>query len=245
MFSFFKKKSQPAELPFSTDIHAHIIPGVDDGAKTPEEAAEIIANMERWGINRIIASPHYTAATFENSPAKLTPAWESLKKELAARGSGVQVEFSGEYRIDDHLAHCLETGDMSLMPNNFILIENSFLQEPGNLDNLVFELQVKGLRPILAHPERYAYYHSKPARYRRLHDAGLLFQINLLSLAGAYDKEAVRVAERLIAEGLVDYVGTDIHNMRHVGIIDNYLSTKTARRHFDSLRDRIGNDRDF
>lgn len=245
MFSFFRKKRQPASLPFTTDIHAHVIPGVDDGATDPANAADIIEGMREWGIKRIIASPHYTLGTFENTPAKLQPAYDALKEELKKRGTDIDISFGGEYRIDDHFMNCLESGEISLMPNQHILIENSFLQEPGNLDRLVFDLQVKGLRPIMAHPERYAYYHNKFGRYQKLHDAGLSFQINLLSIAGAYGKEVEKIAEKLMDAGLVDYVGTDIHNLRHVEIINQYLRTKNAEKHFHTLAGRIRNDRDF
>lgn len=204
MFSFFSKKREPIQLPFRTDIHCHIIPGVDDGSPDAATSADLIENMQRWGITRIIASPHVTQGTFENTPETLEPAFRELRDELDRRGNNIDISYSGEYRIDDFLKRRLDQGDIKLMPNGFIIIENSFLQEPWNIDRLIFDLQVRGMRPILAHPERYTYYFKKPNRYRKLHDAGLAFQINVLSLAGAYGKPEQKVAEQLIADGLVD-----------------------------------------
>lgn len=245
MFSFFSKKRSPIEFPVHTDIHCHIIPGVDDGSPDPKTSADLIENMQRWGIRRIIASPHFTQGTFENSTATLDPALAALKDELKARGNDIDVTYSGEYRIDDFLQQKLDANDITLMPGGHMIIENSFLQEPWNIDQLVFDLQVRGIRPILAHPERYSYYYNKFKRYRQLHEAGLAFQINVLSLAGAYGKAEQKIAEQLIAEGLVDYLGTDLHRQRHVEAIDEYLTTKTAEKHFHALAGLVRNDEDF
>lgn len=245
MFSFFSKKREPIQLPFHTDIHCHIIPGVDDGSPDAATSANLIENMQRWGIRRIIASPHVTQGTFENTPETLEPAFCELREELDKRQNNIDISYSGEYRIDDLLMRRLESGNIKLMPNGFIIIENSFLQEPWNIERLVFDLQVRGIRPILAHPERYTYYYNKPKRYRKLHDAGLAFQINVLSLAGAYGKAEQKVAEQLIADGLVDYLGTDLHRARHVEAIDEYLCSKNAGKHFHALDGKLRNDTDF
>ena len=245
MFSFFSKKREPIQLTFRTDNHCHIITGVDDGSPDAATSADLIENMQRWGITRIIASPHVTQGTFENTPETLEPAFRELRDELDRRGNNIDISYSGEYRIDDFLKRRLDQGDIKLMPNGFIIIENSFLQEPWNIDRLIFDLQVRGMRPILAHPERYTYYFKKPNRYRKLHDAGLAFQINVLSLAGAYGKPEQKVAEQLIADGLVDYLGTDLHRARHVEAIDEYLRTKTAEKHFHALAGKLRNDIDF
>lgn len=245
MFSFFSKKREPIQLPFHTDIHCHIIPGVDDGSPDAATSANLIENMQRWGIRRIIASPHVTQGTFENTPETLEPAFCELREELDKRQNNIDISYSGEYRIDDLLMRRLESGNIKLMPNGFIIIENSFLQEPWNIERLVFDLQVRGIRPILAHPERYTYYYNKPKRYRKLHDAGLAFQINVLSLAGAYGKAEQKVAEQLIADGLVDYLGTDLHRARHVEAIDEYLCSKNAGKHFHALAGKLRNDTDF
>ena len=85
------------------------------------------------------------------------------------------------------------------------------MQEPWNLETLIFDLQVKGMQPILAHPERYSYYYNRKDRLKELHKTGLMFQINLLSPAGAYGKAERKAAEYLIKEGLVDFIGTDLH----------------------------------
>lgn len=246
MFNFFKSKPKdPVKLCFNTDIHCHVIPGIDDGAKTAESAADLIERMQGWGIERIIASPHVTQETFENNSATIKPALESLHSELSMRGNSIEMLHSAEYRIDSLLSKRLENNDIMPYPNDYILIENSFLQEPWNIDQLVFDLQVRGLNPILAHPERYLYYHHRPERYKQLHEAGLALQINLLSLAGYYGPGEQKIARHLIKEGLVNFIGTDLHNTRHADAIDAYLRTSAARSDMAALAPLIQNNTAF
>jgi tyrosine-protein phosphatase YwqE len=126
-------------------------------------------------------------------------------------------------------------------PKNYLLIENSFIQEPWNLDDLIFSLTVKGFKPILAHPERYIYYHSHTKRYNEVHQ-NAKFQINLLSLAGYYGKNVKKMAEWLIENDLVDFIGTDLHGQRHIECLREYLSSRDARRHRDMTASHILND---
>ncbi len=246
MFNIFKKKpKEAAKLCFHTDIHCHVVPGVDDGSPDPATSADLIEAMQSFGIDTIFASPHVTQHTFENSIGTITPAMAELRAELEKRGNNIKIDHSAEYRIDELFHRRLEDNELMLLPNDYILIENSYLQEPWNLDQLVFDLQVRGLRPILAHPERYPYYFNRKDRYEELHNAGLLFQINLLSLAEAYGKAEKAVARYLIDKELVDFMGTDIHKKSHIEAIRNYLLTKEAHTEMDVLRGRLLNDSAF
>ncbi|MCM1065953.1 MAG: hypothetical protein NC418_00075 [Muribaculaceae bacterium] len=244
MFDFLKKKPKtPAELCFATDIHCHVVPGVDDGSPDAATSADLIEQMQAWGIKRIIASPHVTQSTFENDHSTIDPAMEALRAELARRGNSIDVSHSAEYRIDELFMNRLEKGDIMPLPAGHLLIENSFMVEPWNLDQLVFDLQVRGYKPILAHPERYSYYYGKKDRYKELHRAGLMFQINLLSLASAYGKAERKIAEYLIAEGLVDFIGTDIHRQSHIDAINAYLTTREAHADMAALSQVVKNDK--
>lgn len=246
LFSFLSKKSEPARLPFKTDIHCHIVPGVDDGSPDVETSVELVKRMGEWGIERIIATPHITEATFENTPEILDPALDELLDGLRAKGVNIPVSRASENRIDDFFREQFAAGQITPYPNNYILVENSFIQEPWDLDQFLFDLKIKGYHPILAHPERFHYYFDEhPERYDAIHRAGTYFQINVLSLAGAYSKQEKRAAEKLIEKGYVDFLGTDLHNFRHADAIDAYLRTKDARRHFAALENRIMNDKVF
>lgn len=244
ILSIFGKKRAPQQLPFVTDIHCHIVPGVDDGSPDAATSVQLVKRMQQWGIKRIIATPHVTESTFENTPDILDPALAELRTALADSGVEIDVDRSSENRVDDYTIDLLQRGLIKLMPNNYILVESSFIQEPWQLDQFLYETKIKGMRPILAHPERYHYFHDTH-RYDDLHRTGTLFQVNVLSLAGAYGKTEKKVAERLVARGLVDFLGTDLHTLRHADIIDHYLTTGDARRHFDALEGRLLNDRVF
>ena len=241
MFNFFSKKT-PEKLWFATDIHCHIIPGIDDGSPSAEKSVELVENMQAWGIERIFASPHVTQGSFPNTPETIAAARKKLQDALDAKGNPLQLDNSAEYRLDDLFAQQGDKGILLTLPGNRLLVENSFIQEPMGFDNLLFELQVSGFRPILVHPERYYYYYSDPDRYRAIHNAGVEFQINLLSLSGYYGKDEKRIAEKLIDMGLVDYVGTDLHGRRHVDSINAYLGSRDFRRHRAALENVIKND---
>lgn len=235
MFDFLKKKQQPVGLCFSTDIHCHIVPGVDDGSPDASTSADLIERMQGWGIKRIIASPHVTQDSFENTPETLAPAFDALKTELEARGNCIEISHSAEYRIDEFFMEQLKAENIISLPNGYLLVENSFIQEPWNLDQLLFDLKVRGYKPILVHPERYYYYYGKRSRYEEIHSTGTLFQINLLSLAGYYGKDEKAIAEHLIDKGFADFIGTDLHHHRHADSIDAYLASKDCRRHAQKL----------
>lgn len=245
IFNIFSRKRDPIQLPYTTDIHSHILPGVDDGSPDVDTSLYLVNSMAKWGLRHIIATPH-VSETFENTPDILDPALEELQDAVLKTGLDIQISRSSENRIDDTFRSQLKSGLITTLPNNYLLVENSFFQEPWLLDKFLFDLKMDGYHPILAHPERYFYYHTiSPERYAQLHRAGNLFQINILSLAGAYGKDEKRAAERLIEKDFVDFLGTDLHNKAHVDIINSYLCSKDAVRHFSALKDRILNDKVF
>ncbi|MDE6161252.1 MAG: hypothetical protein K2F77_06310 [Muribaculaceae bacterium] len=242
MFSIFSKK-KPEKLWFGTDIHCHILPGIDDGSPSAERSLQLVERMQAWGIERIFASPHVTQGTFPNTPDTIAAARAELQKALDDAGNGMPLGNWAEYRLDDLFAEHRSKGILHTLPGKRLLIENSFVQEPMGYDNLIFELQVDGFQPILAHPERYTYYYENIDRYKAIHNAGVKFQINLLSLAGHYGKDEKRMAEKLTDMGLVDYIGSDLHGLRHADCIDAYLKSRDCIRHRKALENIIENDR--
>ena len=246
MFDIFRKKTAAVpQLFFHTDIHCHLVPGIDDGQREAAGGADLVARQHAWGIDRIICTPHMTQDVFENTPRIIVEAFSLLQAEVESRGIDVRLEWAAEHRMDPFFLEQFEKGNVCPYPNDFILVENSFIQEAWNLDQTLFDISVKGLRPVLAHPERYGYWFDKPARYAQLHQAGTLFQVNLLSLAGYYGKPEKKMAEYLIDNDMVDFLGTDMHNPRHADAIEEYLKSKDYRRHAQKLEGRILNDTVF
>ncbi len=237
MFDFLFRKKQPieAKLPFTTDLHAHIVPGVDDGADEVTDSVEIVRALHKLGINRIIATPHRADETFENSVETIQPAFDQLVAALKSEEIDVHLDYSFEYRMDEGFAQLLKENKLRPLPKNFILVENSFIQALWNMDELLFELKLKGFSPILAHPERYAYYHNKKDIYDKLHQSGCLFQVNILSLAGHYGKAVQETAHWLLKKGYIDFLGTDIHHINHAAAIERYLQSKDYQKIKDQL----------
>ena len=234
MFNFFSRSKGADQLWFETDIHCHVIPGVDDGCPDADTSVEVLGRMHDLGLRRVIASPHVTEVTFENDRSTLEPAYQTLKERMKddAGLAGMELFYSSENRIDGLFTDNFEKGNLITVPVNdekYLLIENAFMQEPWDLDNLIFQMQVRGYSPILVHPERFIYYHENPERLARLHTA-VPFQINVLSLAGYYGKHIRKFAESLMDKGFVDYLGTDIHNTRHAEAIAEYLKSSQSAR---------------
>ncbi len=243
MLNPFKSKPKEAEkLFFNTDIHCHVIPGIDDGASTLEKGVALVKALRRWGITRVVATPHVAEDIFPNSIETITPAFGDLKQVLKDEEVDVKLNHSAEYRIDDYSLTQINDRAIPTIPGNRILVENSFVQEPWNLDDTLFHLKVQGYRLIFAHPERYAYYHDNLKRLKALHFNGMDFQINLLSLAGYYGKQIKEVAEWLVDNNLVEFIGTDIHRQEHIDAIDRYIGSRDYRRHASVLAPRLLND---
>lgn len=227
LFNIFNRKKELQKLPFTTDIHNHIVPGVDDGSHSISESIELLEHMADWGITRVYASPHSTHDTFENTPQSIQDSALKLKAEIQSIGMPIDFDYHMEYRIDEYFMRHFESGDVITLPNKYILIENTFSHEPWGLEQLLYRIKYAGYTPILAHPERYRYYSKRNRhRYEELHNFGLYFQLNLLSLAGHYGKDERDTALYLLENGLVQFIGTDLHRMSHVESIEKYLSSK-------------------
>lgn len=242
MFNFFRKKEK-IKLPYTTDVHCHILPGVDHGAADIETALELIRVQMEMGIHRFILTPHITQSTFENSPETILPAFDIFKEAVNASGLDIEMSVSAEYRLDEFSLEQINAGKYLLMPDDHILLENAFQQERLDLDDILFDVQLKNLTPIMAHPERFPYYTVKKDRFKQLHNAGALFQVNLLSFAGYFGKGARHNAEWLLEHDLIDFLGSDMHNMEHARIINEYMQSKDFRKVMQKLEGRLLNDK--
>lgn len=243
-FGLFGKNkiTEPQKLCFSTDIHCHILPGIDDGAKDTAISISLLEAMQQWGVSKIIATPHVTEETFENTPQTIAEAYGKLKSAMADADIQIPVSYSAEYRMDGKFNDILKNNGYLLMPGNHLLIENSFVQPSFDLKNIIFELQLKDVKPILAHPERYSYYQRKRQVYTELIEAGCEFQINLLSLSGYYGNAEKETALWLIDRGYVSFIGTDLHHFGHVESINRFLCTREYSEIAEKLAPVLKND---
>lgn len=229
IFSIFRSK-KPVEIFWHTDIHSHVCPGIDDGSPDVGTSVQIVQKMYDLGMRRMIVTPHVTDETFPNTLSTISHSFEKLHRGVEEAGIPMQLDYSAEYRVGDTLRQMLRDGTCRPLPGGYILVENPWLQEPYGLEEFLFNLQSEyGLRPVLAHPERYPYYQTNPRRYTYLHSRGIMFQVNLLSLAGQYDKACRFTAEMLLEEDLVDFIGSDVHRPSQVDAIESYLHSGAYR----------------
>lgn len=207
-----------------TDMHSHLLPGLDDGAETVEHSLELLRELRELGFRKLVMTPHVMGDFYKNTPEGIRAALAELRTAAAAAGlDDVQLECAAEYYLDEWLGQKLAAGTELLTfggERRYLLFETSYMNEPFNLQATIFELKAAGYQPVLAHPERYTYFYGRLAEIRKLREEyGVLLQLNLNSLAGYYSPAARRVAEQLIDERLIDFVGTDTHHLRHTAAL--------------------------
>ncbi|GAA4274217.1 CpsB/CapC family capsule biosynthesis tyrosine phosphatase [Aquimarina gracilis] len=233
--SFLSKKKVPLSkiIPDNyVDIHSHLIPGIDDGVKTIYQSAYILEQFEKLGIKKVITTPHVMQQIWPNSSEVITNNLKKLHTVLPPLGiSKIKLQASAEYMMDDLFYECLKKGDILPLHKNYILVEMSTFSPPLNLGEILFEIKVAGYIPILAHPERYTFYHQNDLKkYDELKQSGFLFQLNLLSVSGFYGDQVKTIANKLIDQNYIDFTGTDIHNYHHLGILEEGFPQKVAER---------------
>lgn len=198
-----------------TDMHSHLIPGIDDGAPTAEDSIGMIRQLMEMGYTQIITTPHIKSDIYPNDPYIIGNGLGELKQALKAAGINIPIHAAAEYYLDERFMEMLEDGSLLTLHEQEVLIEFSFAYEPMKLHETLFRVQTKGYRPVIAHPERYGYLHNKPQAYRDMKDRGCLLQLNVLSVTGYYGKPVKDTADFLLKEGLYDYCGSDMHHPRH------------------------------
>lgn len=218
MFSLFKSKPKLYELiPDNyVDIHSHILPGIDDGAKTIADSENLMHHMLDFGFKKAIATPHTMHAVWNNTKESIQQTTARVKKELPTESNRLALDCASEYFMDIEFLNLFQKEELLTLKDNYVLVEMSYLNAPLQLYDILFELQLKGYQPVLAHPERYTFYHNNFKEYEKLKKAGCLFQLNLLSSVGYYGKEVSKIADKLLAQELIDYVGSDIHHHKHI-----------------------------
>ena len=225
---FWNKKHTIAAssiLQGAADHHSHILPGVDDGVETMDEALRILATYETLGIKELWLTPHIME-DIPNNPSKLQARFDELK---AAYTGNIHLHLAAEYMIDNYLRQLLND-NKELLPigdgGKHILVETSYYNAPMRMNDTLQQIKSLGYFPLLAHPERYMYLSN--ADYTRLHSQGVKFQLNLASLAGGYGKAVKKKAEWLLSNGLYTVAGTDLHSEDTIEFITNCKLSKQA-----------------
>lgn len=233
MFNFFNSKKFLVDyLDGFVDIHNHILPGIDDGAKTVQESIALIKAFSEFGVTHFIATPHIISNYYPNDRNTITSSLNLLKNALLSENlKHISIAASAEHMIDDKFEALLENQGVMPMKSTHLLVEMSYLQPPINFEEAIIKTAEKRFFPILAHPERYGFLHHRTRKYSEYKEHGILFQLNLLSLGEYYGKEVPKITAELLEEGLIDFVGSDVHNMAQLNSLkDLTVSRKTVEK---------------
>ncbi len=211
------------------DIHNHILPGIDDGAKTVDDSIALIKGFAEFGVTHFIATPHIMHNYYPNDKETISKALSEVKHALLTHNlKHIYVEAAAEHMIDDNFEHLLETGTAMSMRKEYLLVEMSYLQPPINFEEAIIKTATKGFFPVLAHPERYGFLHNRMRKYTEYKEHGILFQMNLLSLGEYYGKEVPKVANELLQEGLIDFLASDVHNLDQLNSLKKLTLSRKA-----------------
>lgn len=202
------------------DLHSHLIPGIDDGAKTIEESLILIKGLADLGFRKIITSPHIMSGGYNNTPEIILNGRNMVRQALKEAAIDVAFDAWAEYYLDETIMPKIEKRNLLTMGDNYVLVELSYLMKSFSTTSYFYNLISNGYKVVLAHPERYPYYYSDDLdEYKMLKDQGVYFQLNISSLTGTYGDGARSTAQKLIDSDMIDFVATDLHNMRHLNYI--------------------------
>ena len=241
MFSFFHKSIYLADLISGiTDFHNHILPGIDDGAKNVDESLQLIKEFKSIGIKDFVATPHIIGEYYPNNPKTISNAYKMLEKHL---DSDIKMSYAAEYMMDQHFVDIIKKNEVLAISSNKVLVEMSYFQPPINLNDILFKIQNNSLDPILAHPERYAYWHSKNLnKYAEVISRGCKLQLNMLSLSGHYGQGIQKIAFKLIENNMIEYISSDAHRIDH---IEKIKTIKVSKKNMVQLKKIIENSKNL
>lgn len=209
-----------------TDVHSHILPGVDDGSPDMTTSLELLRYMEQLGFRKVWLTPHIME-DYRTSNEQLRQRFGELK---AAYTGSLELGLASEYMMDAAFTERLK-GEVLPIGDKYLLVETSYMYPPAGLHDILMEVWNAGYRPVIAHPERYLY--MDEADYRELKEKGYHFQLNLMSLSGYYGKRPKVVSEKLLQQGMYDLVGSDLHHLeRYRTMLD---TLKLTRKQLDLL----------
>lgn len=232
MLNFFAKKNKVTDISWlGVDMHSHILPGIDDGSPDLGTSLRFVKALEELGFEQLIATPHIYQELYPNTVESISRAKELLQREMDKVAFSIKLGAAAEYMIDQDFT--LNQSFCSL-DQRHLLIEMSYLNESPGISQTIFDLEIKGYHPVLAHPERYTFYFKEKSRLKRFREKGCLLQLNLLSVLGYYGKEVKQCAEYLLKEKMYDLAGTDLHHDKHLDTLTNAVRS-------GKLYDLIGN----
>jgi tyrosine-protein phosphatase YwqE len=243
LFFFSKNRAILKDLIPSdyVDIHSHLLPGIDDGARTFEDTLGLVQALQGFGVSQFVTTPHTMHNVWDSTKEGILALKDQTVLELKNNGVIVPFRAASEYLMDDEFVRLFQTDELLTLKDNYVLVEMSYMNAPMQLYIILFDLQVAGYIPVLAHPERYAFYHKNFDEYAKLKRVGCRFQLNLLAVVGYYGETVAKVAEQLLQKGMYDFVGSDVHHSKHIAFFEEKVKLKDIT----ALKETIANNRFF
>ncbi|MEM6297137.1 MAG: CpsB/CapC family capsule biosynthesis tyrosine phosphatase [Bacteroidota bacterium] len=237
MISLFRKRKErvaPLEElePLQVDMHSHVLPGLDDGSQSIEESLELLGELTKMGYKKLVMTPHIMGDFYRNTLEGIQEKLDFLRQEATKVGFTIDLEMAAEYYLDESFMARLKSGEDLLCfgDKRYVLFETSYMNSFPQLQTVIFELQASGYTPVLAHPERYVYWFERPKEILELLERGVLLQININSLTGYYSRPSKKIAEMLINEKAIRFLGTDCHGIKHINALKKARSLEYYRK---------------
>ncbi|WP_291145473.1 tyrosine-protein phosphatase [Flavobacterium sp. UBA7680] len=243
MLSFFKSKPFLKDLLAGNyvDIHSHLLPGIDDGASSLKKTIKLVKAFQELGISQFVTTPHINHFVWDNAEQDILDRQKETEVLLKEQNINIPFKAASEYFMDDWFENHVKTEKLLTLKDNYVLVEISYLSAPLNLYKIIFEVQLAGYIPVLAHPERYLYFHNNFEEYEKLKKAGCLFQLNLLAVMGYYGSEITKTAALLLKKGMYDFSGTDVHHSNHIESLHQKIKIDSV----ENLKEVIANNQFF
>ena len=236
MFPFFRTNKRREKVSL-VDTHAHILPNIDDGATSMQEAILMIKALKNMGYGQVTATPHVFSEYYPNSKETILKVAEMVQAELIERSIEIEFNVAAEYFLDEHFRELLQANQVLSLLGNCLLVEMSTLGASNNTEELIWQIKANGYCPILAHPERYLY--LGPEDYKRFLSYGCKFQINLMSLCGYYGRRVQKRVYQLLKNKQVHFIGTDLHKIAQIDKVRKVINSSF----FNSIAAEIKNPR--
>jgi tyrosine-protein phosphatase YwqE len=216
------------------DMHSHLIPGIDDGSPSMDHTIAMLAKFEQMGFRKVITTPHILNNVHPNTPETILGGLAKVRAEIQRLGMSIEIEAAAEYYCDETFLPLIEQNNILSFGQNLVLMEFGFLSPSQYEAQALFNLQVAGYVPVIAHYERYPYYFGDFKKVDELRERNILIQVNLNSLTGHYGPGVKKMAEQLIKNKQVDFLGTDCHRMEHLVMIEQSLDLSIYK-HIEAL----------
>lgn len=217
-----QKSLQPVDFSLvKTDMHSHLIPGIDDGSKSIEDSLALLKKFEEMGYTKVITTPHVMSDFYKNTPEIINRGLATVHEAMKQAGLKIELVASAEYYHDFHFDDLIKQHRLMPFSGKHVLFELSFNEEPPRVKETIFNLVTEGYKPILAHVERYPFYLNQWEKIDDYRSRGVLLQLNINSLSGHYGPQVKKMAEQLIDRDWIDVIGSDCHHIGHLQMMES------------------------